>query len=411
MPRKVHVPSLRLHAPTGQARVLIRGRHVYLGRYGSPEAEEKYRRLVAEYLATGGVTPAPSEPAKGDGLTVNELVLAYWRHAERYYRKHGRPTSELSTFKTPLRVLRRLYGSTPAAEFGPLKLKAVREELLRDSTSRATAGGGERKSRGQCRSTANRSVGRIRRMFAWAAENELVPATVLHGLKSVAGLRKGRTAARESAPVRPVDEADVNAVLPHVSRQVRDMIRLQLLSGCRPGEVIAIRPCDLVRDGGVWEYVPESHKTEHHGRDRRIFFGPRAQAILAAYLDDRPAEAYCFSPAEAEAERLAARHAARKTPLSCGNRPGSGSRSRRGRPPGGRYTLAAYRRAIERGCRAAEVVPWGPNRLRHARATDLRRRYGIEAAQTVLGHAELEVTQVYAERDFAAARRIMAEVG
>jgi len=44
--------------------------------------------------------------------------------------------------------------------------------------------------------------------------------------------------------------------------------------------------------------------------------------------------------------------------------------------------------------------------LRHSRATDLRRLYGIEAAQTVLGHAELEVTQVYAERDAEAALAI-----
>lgn len=46
MPRRIHVPALRRHAATGQARVLIRERHLYLGQYGSPEAEEKsrYRR-------------------------------------------------------------------------------------------------------------------------------------------------------------------------------------------------------------------------------------------------------------------------------------------------------------------------------------------------------------------------------
>ena len=414
MAHKLRVPVLGRHVASGQARVLINGRHVYLGKYGTPEAEEKYRRIVAEYIASAGVTTPSSDPANAEAITINELALAYWEHAEQYYRKNGKATTEMSTLKMPIRVLRRLYGSTPAAEFGPLKLKTVREELLKDSDDRTITTEEEkkkRKIRGQCRETANRSISRIRRMFAWGVENELIPANVLHGLQAVVGLRKGRTSAREATPIGPVEESVVNAVLPHVSRQVRDMIRLQLLTGCRPGEIMALRPCDLRRDDGVWEYVPASHKTEHHGRERRIFFGPRAQAIVAEYIDNRPADAFCFSPAEAEVERLAERHAKRTTPLSCGNRPRKNRNSRRKRPPGDYYTIATYRRAIERGCKAAKVLPWGPNRLRHSRATDLRRQYGIEAAQTVLGHAELAVTQVYAERDFAAARKIMAEVG
>lgn len=63
MPRPVRVSSLGRHAATGQARVLINGRHVYLGKYGSPEAEEKYRRLVAEWLAAGRM-PASAAPAE-----------------------------------------------------------------------------------------------------------------------------------------------------------------------------------------------------------------------------------------------------------------------------------------------------------------------------------------------------------
>ena len=39
MPRKRgHVPGYRLHKPSGQARVIIDGEHIYLGKYGSPKA-------------------------------------------------------------------------------------------------------------------------------------------------------------------------------------------------------------------------------------------------------------------------------------------------------------------------------------------------------------------------------------
>jgi integrase len=128
-------------------------------------------------------------------------------------------------------------------------------------------------------------------------------------------------------------------------------------------------------------------------------------------LDNRPAEAFCFSPIEAERDRLAARHAERKTPLSHGNAPGTNKKEKRSRPLGACYTVASYRHAIHRACIAAGVAKWSPNRLRHARATDLRRNYGIEAAQTVLGHANLPTTEIYAEANFDKARRIMAEVG
>lgn len=397
MPRKTRIPSLGLHAPTGLARVLIGGRHIYLGKYGSEEAEEEYRRLIAQWLSTGEVPkPVAATQAKEPAFTINELVLKFWRHAEKHYRKNGQPTREISVLKTPLRVMRSLYGSIPAADFGPLKLKLVRDELVR---------------RGQSRLVVNANVSRLRRVFAWGVENELVPPSVLHGLKAVPGLRRGRTEARESSPVGPVDEFAVNAVLPHLSRPVRDMVRLQLLTGCRPGEICLLRPCDIDRDGDVWEYTPESHKTEHHGRDRKIFIGPKAQAILAQYLDNRPAATYCFRPAEVVEEQRAVRHSARKTPLSCGNAPGKNNKAKPKRTPGDRYDNCSYRHAIHRACKKAKIPLWSPNRLRHSRATDLRRRFGIEAAQTVLGHAELEVTQVYAERDFAAARKIMAEVG
>jgi len=83
---------------------------------------------------------------------------------------------------------------------------------------------------------------------------------------------------------------------------VADMARFERLTGCRPGEVCQLRPIDVDQSGEVWEYRPASHKTEHHNRDRVIFIGPQAQAVLLKYLA-RSATAYCFSPAESEQER------------------------------------------------------------------------------------------------------------
>ena len=76
-------------------------------------------------------------------------------------------------------------------------------------------------------------------------------------------------------------------------------------------------------DAGVWTIEPTEHKTAHHGHRRTIYLGPKAQTVVQPFLSDRAVDAYLFSPAEAEAERRAAAHASRKTPLSCGNGAGT----------------------------------------------------------------------------------------
>jgi hypothetical protein len=81
------VPSYRLHKPSGQALVCLSGRRVYLGKHNTAESKERYRKLVAEWLAAGAVAPPPSlaKPAS-NALSVAELALAYTRFANGYYR-------------------------------------------------------------------------------------------------------------------------------------------------------------------------------------------------------------------------------------------------------------------------------------------------------------------------------------
>ena len=57
------------------------------------------------------------------------------------------------------------------------------------------------------------------------------------------------------------------------------------------------------------------------------------------------------------------------------------------------------------------MAHWHPNQLRHTAATEVRRRFGLEAAQVLLGHSKADVTQMYAERDDALAERVAREVG
>jgi integrase len=122
--------------------------------------------------------------------------------------------------------------------------------------------------------------------------------------------------------------------------------------------------------------------------------------------------AYLFCPKDATRERNEQRRAKRQTPLYPSHlRIQAYKRKQRPkRAPGNRYTARAYARAIARACRKAGVPEWGPNRLRHSRATELR-SYGLDLVKTILGHSKVETSQVYAEKDMQAAMELVSKIG
>lgn len=225
--RTSKIPAYRLHKSSGQAVVTLSGRDFYLGRYGTPEIRSEYDRIVAEWVANGRRWDAGGA---NESMTLVELMAAYWEHASTYYVKYGRPTGEQDCIRSALRRLKALYGHTRVADFGPLALKAVRQRMIDEDL---------------CRGFINRSVSRIKTMFRWACENELIEPTTFHALQSVSGLKKHRSAARETEPVKPAPDAHVKAIRPFVSRQVWAMIELQRLTGMRPGEVTTMRACGV----------------------------------------------------------------------------------------------------------------------------------------------------------------------
>jgi integrase len=388
----VRLPKYRHHKGSGQALVVIKDQRIYLGKYNSPESKEKYRRCIAQLLSP---SPQIEGPQSEESPTINSLILGYYRYAQTYYVKNGKPTDEVYGIRATLSRLRKLYGKSIAKDFGPKAFKLVREAMIQEELSRKYI---------------NDSMARIRRMFKWGVAEELLPPSIPQALESVPGLRKGRSKATEGRPIQPLPDYTLEATLHYLPPIVADMVQLQRLIGCRPEEVCALRPYDLDRSGDVWIYQPESHKTEHHHRKRLIFVGPKAQEVILRYLA-RDAQAHCFRPCDSEAKRLAENERNRKTPRSCGNVRGSNVKSKPKRKPGTKYTSDSYRRAIHRACDKAGIDRWSPNRLRHSTATEVRREFGLEGAQIILGHASADVSQVYAERDIAKGVEIARKIG
>jgi integrase len=323
---------------------------------------------------------------------VAELCLAYKRYAEGYYLSpDGSPSGSMDRIRAAVRILRKSYGPTLAQDIGPLALQAIQNKLAASS-----------KTRRYC----NHLLGAIKRMFKWAVSQELIPVPVYQALATVPGLKLGRSAAREPEPIGPVADEIVTQTLPHLPPPVAAIVRLQQLTGCRPGEACRIRPCDIDRSGEVWRYVPQSHKTAYRGKERIVFLGPQAQAVLLPWLLRGP-ESYCFSPSEWVAKQRRDRRTREKA---------SPSRGRRGRKPKVQahdyYSTRTYHRAITLACQKHDIAHWAPNQLRHAAATKIRAQFGgLEPVQAVLGHSHMNVSEVYAEKNLSLAEEIMRKIG
>lgn len=257
----------------GQARLTVRllngRRHdLILGAYGSPESRAEYRRILAELEVHGGRYPLKQDGTVAVGLTVNELCLRFWQHAEKHYRlADGSPSGELDNHKYAQVALTDLYGKTLASEFGPLKLKAVRQRMIdtyrylvrftegeqtweRWVTEKQFRQGAVNEDRGEAlwkkgwlpvqvfsrrkaisRKVINQRIDYIKRMFKWAVSEELVLPSVYEALRAVAGLRRGHPGTFERPKVKPVSQQHVEAVLPFLCPQAAAMVRLQQLMG------------------------------------------------------------------------------------------------------------------------------------------------------------------------------------
>ena len=364
MPRQKNaIPSYLLHKRSGQARVRIDGRDFLLGRYGSDESRIRYGELIAKFGSGVPVDPFAAGSNRGTyrgtasddpGPSIAELIVAFLIHVERHYVKDGAPTTEQWLIRSAVKPLRALYGLSPASQFGPLALKMVRTKLVES---------------GIVRNSVNASIGRIRRMFRFGVANEIVPVEVLTRLEAVSPLLAGRTEARDLPPRHAVDQADIDAVHERVSPLVRDLIDVQLLTGSRSGELLALTTSMIDRTGEVWKSKLADHKCQHKGKSRTLFFGPRAQLILAKYLSADPDK-----------------------PLF-------------------KMTVCAYCRAITRVCDKFEISHWSPHWLRHSCATRIREQLGIENVQSLLGHSTAEMSRHYSAKMDSLAAATAAAVG
>lgn len=285
--------------------------------------------------------------------TLRALVDRYLLHAQTYYRRRdGSPTREHLNLASSLNRFVDVAGvATHAGAVNRQHIRTFREQLVGDGCSR---------------SYVNASVARVRRCFAWAVGEDLQDAKILAEFLAVPPLKPHRSSAAEPSPRLPAKIDHVRATLPLLSPRTRAVVQLLTLTGARVSELLCLRNCDLNTDDETWWAIPPWHKTEHLGHRRAIPLDARCQRVLEPYLRPFFPLDYLF-PSPKDAHK----------PLS----------------------RDAVARAIARACKRAGVPKWTPHQVRHAVATMVRDRVGVDAAQILLGHARLATTERYTHLD------------
>ena len=247
----------------------------YLGPWGSEEAVAAYKRFAAEWLS--GSAP---ETTPGKKASIGHLVARFLtERVEKHYVKDGRATSEQYVYRAALTVLTELYGDQPVAEANGDWIEAIQTALTK---------------KGLKRRSINHYVANIRRCFKWGRFKGLVKRKVLRQLKGVEALQAGRSPAVDNPKKRSVPKEDIKATFPHLHadperrRVLTAMIRFQLRSGLRPGELCAMKPGAIDRRGKVWDCrVTDKMLHLQEQRDEVVRpIGPRAQRILLPFLQD-----------------------------------------------------------------------------------------------------------------------------
>lgn len=351
LPGETHRRQVPLRAP-GSKRTMSVDRPRKMAEEAAARYWEEHTRQVRRRESTG--------------ITVAELSSLWDAHCRQYY-----SASAATNAVVAVRLFRELYGNASVSELTHADMLRLRDALVRS---------------GVCRTTVNRRLWCVKYMLTWALDEALIPATVKAELTQVRGVKRGRSAAPERAPVRPVDDATIDATLAHMMPNTADMVRVHRLTGMRPCELCAMRwpHIDTTQTPWIYRVPPEANKNGWRGelgRPRVICIGPKARAILERHRNGGNAP---FSPSVSMREYLSAKHENAVSPRSAAQ-----MAKPKGHVPrvlGDSWTTSAYTRSIHAACERAGIAPWGANRLRHAFGTEVRRRFGLEAARAVLGH-------------------------
>jgi len=409
MPRpRSQTPPLRWFEAKQQYCIYLNRKRRLLGT-DKKAAEAERLRLIGQQLARPKSSTVPSFSGE---LSVIEAFERYRAYAEKRYADSRARHRIRQAIGAAIADDKR--AAMPISQFDRAVLLEIRDEL----TARQPA---------LSRRYINNLATAVKTAISWMVDRRIAPPAVLYevrALKQLIYLECGADAERPK--VQSVDPAIVARTLPFCPPTVQAMVRLQQLTGMRPGELVIMRRCDVSTsptqrvdvpcldatvaaeeiDGVlIWRYAPSQHKGIWRGKYRVIPIGPEAQAVLAPFLLRREPDEYVFQPMESM----------------------KGERGKNMIRVGQRYKVRSYYEAIDRAVARhnrklrdsgrllffAEILPnWFPYRLRHSLGTAAAGKIDSDAAGLLLGHSPgSRALNIYVEDSLRKAAEAARKIG
>lgn len=369
-------------------------REIYLGVWGSPESEAKYRQIAAEYYSSGDVRDNINpEMATLSYLYQQFLIDADKRVLDPRQKFDAR---ELKHYEIVIRNTIDIYQDLLLKDLNATAYRTIRDHLVSIAPNVIKVGKKLRKGVWSA-NYVNKLMTYFRLIVRWGIGHDLISPDVLNKFSCVEPLVSNL---KVKAPRTAIDDDIVRKTLPYMSPTVRDMVIIQRTHGLRPSAVCGLKIGDIDTKGEIWTVTKEDKTTYKTRVPLIIKFGPEDQRILKPRIAGRKKEEYVFTPQIARMERR---------PNECLKRNVRNQKkwSKLSDEEIAKtyhsdyYTVEKYSQAIRRAIRSArnagiDVPDWCAYQLRHTAVTMVAYQYGRDKAMLLAGHQSLSMTDHYA---------------
>ena len=347
--------------------IYVDGGRKTFGQYDDPIAWEKLSLFCRTWKKRQG-DPNYAAGCSPPFPNIGDLVAAFIPFA-----KEHKPNDWYS-YRIACNALLR-HAKMPTADFDSYLLLEIQNDFLNKDYNRINC---------------NRYINLIIHIFRWGETRRLVPSGKFIQLKAIDPLLPGK--GREPHDRLDVPYEIVERTLPYLLPVYQAFIRILMLTGARPSEILRMKVADIERkkvkiDGKmteIWVFSPENHKTARKNKRRVITFRAKEQSILAPYIATKESSSPIFTPKDAILEHYEKRYTKRTLPDYVRDRLTPQFRTM--------VVSHALRKAIRRAnCELPpekQIPRWTLYQIRHTFASQAALRLGDEAAALLLGHAD-----------------------
>ena len=375
-------------------------------------------KKVNTVVETTGFNVASGLPATStDHLTLSELSTLYVEWARDIYKTRARQQGKTPGYhqhhisSLVIDVLGDLYWS----ELDTVQFEKLQKALI---------------DQGKNRTRVNQICTDLITWMSWAYAKKHISHRIDLELRSVKRLRAGDYGVKEKSDKRPVMWSEAEQLLPFLAPNVRAMVTAQFWGGMRPGEVVIMRPTDLMvvaaehlEEHGIREvmyYLPSSHKNswrenEYSAKLTKIIPWRVQRLIMPLIEDCGSSEEFIFKPGPAFEWAVEFEIAARAArPCPSGRKAPSKVRKRQenrdtrngriNRFCRDRISRGCYSQLIEKGFQRAarsgkDLERWTPNQLRHGAMTMMADHGFVQAGSDLLGHERLATSLTHYDHE------------